>query len=824
MQTFLKDIRYSLRMLVKNRAFTFVAILALMLGIGANTAIFSVINAVILRPLPYEESDKLVFLNERSPQLEGMSISWPNYQDWKAQNQFFENIGVYNRESYNLTGSGDPERLLAGQVSADMFAALRAKPELGRVFTNDEDKPGAERVVVISYGLWQRRFGGNPGIVNQTISLNGNSYTVIGIMPKEYRFPSRVEIWVPVGPLSGQPTWQERGNHPGLYGVARLKPGVTLEQVRADMGNIAENLNKQFPNSNADSGIKVSPLVEVIVGDIGNALWVLLGAVGLVLLIACANVANLLLARATTRQKEIAIRIAMGASRWRIVRQLLTESVLLSVIGGGLGLLIAQWGVELILAISPGSIPRSQEIRLDTRVLLFTMLISVLTGIIFGMIPAWQSSRTDVHETLKEAARGSTGSRHWIRNTLVVTEVALTLVLLIGAGLLIRSFYRLNQVNPGFSYDNLSSFNISLPQAKYTKQQQRVNFYDGIMQKLHELPGVQYVGVSSGLPLGNNGWQSSFMVVGQPTPPPSEMPLLENSVVSPDYFRAMGIPLKAGRYFTDEDLSSPNPAAEKDEKLSEEMKAYSALKTVIIDEEFARRHWPDEDAIGKQIRMGGEDPRNPVLTVVGVVGRVKMEGLNAESNRVQAYIPFRQMPMGNMVVVVKSTMETSQLISAAQQQIHAVDPNQPIYDIRTMEKIRDDSIAPERFTLFLLGAFAFVAMLLAVVGIYGVMSYTVAQRTHEIGIRMALGARATDVIRLVVGHGMILALIGTGFGLIGAFAATRVMSSLLFGISATDVLTFLLVSLLLIIVALVACLLPARRAAKTDPLVALRYE
>jgi putative ABC transport system permease protein len=643
-------------------------------------------------------------------------------------------------------------------------------------------------------------------------------------MPKEYRFPSRVEIWVPVGQLSAQPVWQQRGAHPGLYGVARLKPGVTLEQARADMVNIAEHLAQQYPQSNGSNSVSVRPLMEVVVGDIGNALWVLLGAVGLVLLIACANVANLLLARATTRQKEIAIRIAMGASRWRIVRQLLTESVLLSVIGGGLGLLIAQWGVEIILAISPGSIPRSQEIRLDMRVLLFTLLISVVTGIVFGMVPAFQSSKTDVHEVLKEAARGSTGRRHWVRNTLVVTEVALTLVLLIGAGLLIRSFYRLNQVNPGFSYDNLISFSISLPEKKYTKLPQRANFYEGVMEKMRELPGVQSVGVASGLPLGNNGSQTSFIIVGKPVPPPSEMPVLEMSIVSPDYFRAMGIPLKAGRFFTGEDLGSPNPAAEKNEKFSEEMKAYSAMRTLIIDEEFARRHWPDEDAVGKQIRLGGDDPLNPMLTVVGIVGRVKMEGLNAESNRVQGYVPFRQLPENNMTVVVKSTMETSQLISAAQQQVHAVDPDQPVYDIRTMEKIRDDSIAPERFTLFLLGVFALVAMLLAVVGIYGVMSYTVAQRTHEIGIRMALGARAADVIKLVVGHGMILALIGVGFGLIGAFAATRLMSSLLFGISATDVLTFLVVSLALIIVALVACLLPARRAAKTDPLVALRYE
>lgn len=822
MRTLWKDLKYGVRMLLKKPAFTVIALLALMLGIGANTAIFSVVNTVLLSSLPFEDSESLVMLNEKDSKMDGMSISYPNFTDWREQNKVFENIGVYNRASYNLTGIGEPERLQAGQVSADFFTALRAKPEIGRLFTNDEDKPGGNAVVILGNGLWQRRFGGDRNVVNQTISLNDKSYTVIGIMPDAFRFPTRVEMWVPVGQLSDSTSWKNRGNHPGLNGVARLKQGVTIEQARAEMDNIAVNLEKQYPQTNTGNRVRIRPLKEVVVGDVRLALWIFLGAVGFLLLIACANVANLLLARATTRQREIAVRTALGASRWRIIRQLLIESVVLSLIGGSLGLLIARWGVDFILALSNNSIPRAQEIGIDWRVLAFTFIVAVFTGIIFGLIPAIQSSKLQLHETLKESGRSLTGGKNWARNTLVVSEVALTLILLIGAGLLIRSFYQLQNVNPGFEYSHLFSFNVSLPQKKYPTEQQTTNFYQQLTQNLKNLPGVQYVGAASGLPLGNNGWQTSFNVEGKPEPPSGQHPLMEACLASPDYFRTMNIPLIKGRFFTDQD-NRQHLEGKDLSKLDEEEKFISGINAIIIDTEFAKRHWPDEEPIGQRIRMG--DDENPVIaTVVGVVGRVKMEGLDRDSNRVQGYFSFAQIPQRNMTLIVKSAIEPAQMINSARQQVLALDPNQPIYGIRTMDEIRNESVAPQRLNLTLLALFAGIALILALVGIYGVMSYSVTQRTHEIGIRMALGAKAGDVLKMVISQGMRLTLIGVVIGLIGAFGLTRLMSSLLFGVKATDPLTFAAIALLLATVAFFACYLPARRATKVDPMVALRYE
>ncbi len=822
METVFKDIRYGFRNLWKQPTFTGIAILTLALGIGANTAIFSVINAVLLRPLPYSESDQLVFLNERSPQMEDMSISYPNFTDWRAQNRVFEKIGVYNRSSYNLTSTGDAERILTCQASADLFAALRVQPATGRLFTNDEDKPGGNPVVILGYGLWQRRFGGEANILNQNLTLNGRSYTVIGVMPQGFQYPNRVDMWVPVGQLSGQESWQYRGNHPGLYGVARLRSGVTFEQARADMDNIAVSLERQYPDTNKSTRVRMMPLLEISVRDIRRALWILFGAVLFVLLIGCANIANLLLARAAARQREMAIRTALGAGRWRIVRQLLTESVMLALVGGGFGLLLAQWGIAFILTISPNSIPRAREINLDWRVLAFTVGASVVTGLIFGLVPAVQSSRADIQETLKETARGSSNRRHHVRNVLVIFEMATTLVLLIGAGLLIRSFYRLQQVNPGFSYDHLTSLSISLPEKKYVTPQQRVSFFQQLIEKIQGLPGVTSVGAASGLPLGNNGWQTSFTVEGRPIPPPDQYPLMEACVATADYFRAMSIPLLKGRYFDARDNRTHLEGRDLS-KASEDEKFMAGVTTLIIDEEFARRYWPNEDPIGKRIRLGSKS-KDPLLTVIGEVGRVRMEGLNEDSNRVQGYFPFLQMPFDGMTIVIKSVTEPTQLIATTRQQVKEVDPDQPIYDIRTMEDIRSESVAPERLNLTLLAIFAGVALVLAIVGIYGVMSYAVTQRTHEIGIRMALGARATDVLKLVVKNGMSLALVGVLVGLAGAFILTRLMARLLFGVTATDTTTFTVVSLGLIGVALLACIIPARRATKVDPLVALRYE
>jgi putative ABC transport system permease protein len=821
MNTLWQDLRYGARMLLKNPGITFVVILALALGIGANTAIFSVVNSVLLRPLPYEASDRLVFLNETSKSMEEISISYPNFTDWRNQNHVFEKIGVYNRSNYNFTGAGEAERVVTGQVSADLFSALRANPLMGRLFTNDEDKPGGSPVVVLSYALWQRRFGGQTSILNQPLTLNGKSYTVIGIMPPGFQYPSRVEMWVPVGQLSGEASWQQRGNHPGLYGVARLKPGVTFAQAKAEMDNIGANLEKQYNDSNAGNGIGMRPLIEIYVSDIRRTLWVLFAAVAFVLLIACANIANLLLARAQSRQKEMAIRAAMGAGRWRIARQLLTESVLLALIGGTLGLLVAQWGIKLILYMSPDAIPRSREITLDWRVLVFTIGLSFVTGILFGLVPALQAGVVDVHETLKETGRGTSG-RHWLRSSLVVVEVATTLVLLIGAGLMIRSFYRLQKVNPGFSYEHLTSFTVALPGKKYATAEQREQFFNHLLENLRGLPGVEATAAASGLPLGNNGWQTGFVVDGRPRPPRDQTPLMEACLVTPDYFRAMNIPLKRGRYFDDHDDRS-SLAGNDLSKLDEVERDYAALNTIVIDEEFARRHWPNEDPIGKRIIMGSEK-RPQFLTVVGVVGRVKMEGLSQDSNRVQGYFPFAQVPGGGMTVILKASGDPNQLISAVRQQVRTIDPDQPIYGVRTMDEIRAESVAPERLNLTLLSLFAGIALLLAIVGIYGVMSYSVTQRTHEIGIRMAIGAQPRDVFRMVIGQGMALALIGVAFGLVGAFGLTRLMASMLFGVAPTDPATFVSIALLLTGVALVACYVPSRRATKVDPVVSLRYE
>ena len=821
MQRIWQDLRYGARMLLKNPGITSIVILALALGIGANTAIFSVVDAVLLRPLPYEESDRLVFLNETAKSMDEISISYPNFTDWRNQNTVFENIGVYNESNYNLTGVGEAERIVTGQMSADLFAALRAKPALGRLFTNEEDKPGGTPVVVLSYPLWQRRFGGQAGILNQNLTLNGKSYTVIGIMPEDFRFTSRVEMWVPVGQLSGEASWQSRGNHPGLYGVARLKPGVSFAQAKAEMDMIAANLAQQYPDQIAGNGIGTRPLLEIYVGDVRRPLWVLFAAVAFVLLIACANIANLLLARAQSRQKEMAIRSAMGAGRWRIARQLLTESVLLALIGGTLGMLVAQWGIKLIMYISPDAIPRSREIGLDWRVLAFTIGLSFVTGILFGLVPALQAGVVDVHETLKETGRGNSG-KHWLRSSLVVVEVATTLVLLVGAGLMIRSFYRLQKVNPGFNYDHLTSFTVQLPRKKYADVESREQFYKRLLENLRGLPGVESTAAASGLPLGNNGWQTSFTVEGRPAPPPGQTPLMEACLVTPDYFRAMNIPLIRGRYFDDHDNRSW--VAGKDlSKLNDDQKAMAALNAIVIDEEFARRHWPNEDPVGKQIRQGTR-PDAPLLTIVGVVGRVKMDGLSQDSKRVQGYFPFAQIPRGGMTVILKASGDPNQLIAAVRQQVKELDSDQPIYNIRTMNEIRAESVAPERLNLTLLSIFAGIALVLAVVGIYGVMSYSVTQRTHEIGIRMAIGAQPRDVFRMVLGQGMMLALIGVGIGLVGAFALTRLMATMLFGVEPTDPATFAAIAVLLTGVALVACYIPGRRATRVDPVISLRYE
>jgi putative ABC transport system permease protein len=596
---------------------------------------------------------------------------------------------------------------------------------------------------------------------------------------------------------------------------------VTFEQAEADMNNVAANLEKQYPDTNTATRVRMRPLIEIFVSDVRRALWVIFGAVFFVLFIACANIANLLLARATARKKEMAIRTAVGASRWRIARQLLTESILLSLIGGGIGLVLARWGVDLILYMSPNAIPRSREIGLDWTVLAFTVGVSFLTGILFGLLPAIQAGEVDVHETLKETGRGVSG-RHWLRSSLVVVEVATTLVLLIAAGLMIRSFYLLQKVNPGFSDEHLTSFSVSLPQKKYATEEQQASFYNRLLENIRALPGVESAAAASGLPLGNNGWQTSFVIDGQPVPPREQIPLMEACLVTPDYFKAMNIPVLRGRVFTDRDDRS-HLAGRDLSKLNENQRAIAGLNSIVIDEEFAKRYWPNEDPVGKRVRLGTENDA-PRLEVLGVVGRVKMESLNQNSDRVQGYFPYNQTPDNSMTVIIKGAADPNQLISSVRGAIKEIDPDQPIYSVRTMNEIRAESVAGERLNLTLLSLFAGIALVLAIVGIYGVMSYSVTQRTHEIGIRMAIGARPRDVFKMVLAQGMKLALIGVVLGLGFAFALTRLMETMLFGVEPTDKLTFAAISIMLITVALLACYLPGRRATKVEPTISLRYE
>ncbi len=819
LETLFHDLRFGARMLFKNPGFSFIAILTLALGIGANTAIFSVVNGVLLRPLPYEEADRLVFLTERNPHNDDMTLSYPDFADWRAQNHVFESIGVYNSASFNLTGSGDPEQLRAGRASADLFSALRVRAALGRLYTNEEDKFGAPGVVVLSHGLWQRRFGGNPGIISQTLTLDDRPYTVVGVLPPDFRFEERNEIWVPVEANISALTLRARGIHPFLRGVARLKAGVTLEQARAELDAIAARIAQQYPDINKNVGARITPLLENYVQGTRRALWVLLGAVSLLLLIACANVANLMLARATAREREMGVRVALGASRWRVVRQLLTESLLLVVVGGGIGLLLAEWGVKLLLAVSANSLPRSSEIGLNTQVLVFTVAVSVLTGIVFGLAPAWQASRADVQAALKETARSTTGGRHRLRQALIVTEVALTLVLLIGAGLLLRSFYRLQQVNPGFVDEHVLSFRVSLPVQKYAHENQWLNFYQQVIEKLRAVPGVKEVSIASRVPMDGNNNANAFRVVGQP----ARARAMQVCFVSPDYFRTLGIPLLRGRYFTEQDNRS-HLSEEQLRGLERGDRLRLGRKTVIVDEEFARRHWPNQDPVGKQILWGIGGGNDSPLTVVGVVGRVKLDRPDEPIGEVQGYFAFLEYPQPAMSFVVKTTLEPEQIIAAAREQVRAIDASQPIYGVGTLTQLRAASIAPQRFTLLLLGLFAAVALALAVVGIYGVMSYAVTQRTHELGIRLALGAQGRDVLRLVIGQGMKLALIGVALGVGGALALTRMLKTLLFDVGPADPVTFAGVTLLLTLVAVLACWIPARRAAKVDPLIALRHE
>ncbi|HJQ70015.1 MAG TPA: ABC transporter permease [Blastocatellia bacterium] len=799
-----QDLRYGARMFLKQPGFTLIAVLTLALGIGANTAIFSVVNAVLLRPLPFAEPESLVWLWDTLPQLPTAPTSLPEFLDWKAQNQSFEHLAAFQGGKTFLDTGDGTEEARVGLVTPETFALFRVSPILGRTFTDEETLPGRFRVAVLGQAMWQSRFGSDPNALGRTIDLNGAPYTIIGVMPEGFSFPDQAELW---RPLVIDPKNLDRGPH-YLRVVGRLKPAVTLEQAQAEMSALAAQLSKQHPEKNSGHGIKLVPLRDIVVGDIGPALFILLGAVGFVLLIACANVANLLLSRVGVRQKEIAVRTALGASRLRIVRQLFTESMMLSVGGGVAGLLIAVWGVNWLVAMAPDTIPRVHEIAVDPRVISFTLLISVATSLLFGLAPALQASRPDLAGALKEGGRSSAGvSRNWLRNVLMIIEVALSLVLLIGAGLMIRSFAKLSQVDPGFNPDRVLTIGVSLLRNKYPEEERVASFYSQLLERAAATPGVVSAGAISDLPLLGSNTNDNFTIEGRPPVAKQEEPITEYHVATPRFFEAMGIPLLAGRDFAETDTKQ-------------------APNVVVINEAFANRHFAGESPLGHRISLQGQE-RDPLL-IVGVVGDVRQLGLDQQPVP-EAYVPFLQDPLSksyqrSLTIVARTESDPAAAAGSLRAELTSLDKSLPVYDLKPMTEYMRDSLARRRFNLILLTAFSVVALVLAAVGIYGVISYGVTQRTHEIGIRMALGAEKGDVLRLVVGQGMIMALGGVAIGLVASFVLTRLMETLLFGVSVTDPLTFTVIALLLMCVALLACFVPARRATKVDPLVALRYE
>ena len=801
METLFRDIRYGVRSLLKRPGFTAIAILTLALGIGANSAIFSVVNAVLLRPLMYRDSEKLIRLYEGLPQGGTGSVSVPNLKDWREQNSVFSEIAAYQYGNFNLSNQDQPERIVGANVSSQFFDVLGTPAQFGRTFQKGEDQPGSNRVVVLSDALWRRNFGADANLVGKNISIGGENFSVIGIMPPQFKFFA-TQMWVPL--VFTEKQLASRGSH-AFNVLGRLKPERTLEQANEEMTSIARRLEQQYPDQQKNRTIKLVPLQEDNVRLIRPALFLLLGAVGLVLLIACTNVANLLLARAASRRNEIVIRAALGAKRGRLVRQFLTESVLLSLLGGLCGLLLAKWGTDVLVSMATGYLPAMTEISLDWRVMGFTLGLSLLTGMIFGMAPAMHISKTDLQDAIKDGgSRGASRRGSWLRGLLVVAEVAAALVLLVGAGLLLKSFLHLQRVNPGFRTENILTMRITLPDGKYKSADAMAGFYRQLLDRVAPLPGIEASGVINLLPVLQAGYNGEFQIVGQEPDVSGKPPLVEIRMVSPDFFRALGVPLISGRTFNARDQQGSEPVA-------------------IINQAFARRLIPNQDPLGKYIK----DDEGPGIKIVGVVGDVKQFGLIAPTSP-ELYTPYTQpSPAGatqTMTLVVRTFGDPEALGPALRKEVLSVDPAQPVYEVQTMQAVIGKAVSYQRLNMQLLGIFAALAMILAVIGIYSVMSYQVSQHTREIGIRMALGAQPWHVLRLILREGLTLTLIGVVLGIAGAFALTRLLASLLFGVTASDPLTYVMVSLLLIFVALLACFLPARRATKVDPLVALRYE
>jgi putative ABC transport system permease protein len=807
-----QDLRFSLRMLLKHPGFTLIAILTLALGIGANTAIFSLVNSILLRQLPFRQPEQLVWATSKRPDPGKQPFSLPDFIDYRDQNQTLEGIAAFAQWSANLTDRGEPERLQGLRISANAFQMLGVEAIVGRALLPADDTPGQQYVVVLSYGLWQRRFGADPQLVGKTLTLNGANYTVVGVLPPQFFFPIReTELAIPLSP-DADPWRGVRNSTNFLRALARLKPGVTREQAEADLTAVAERLRQQYPVNAQKLGVTLSPLHEEVVGDFRLALWILLGVVGVVLLITCVNLANLALVRASARYREIAIRSALGATRRRLVQQLVTESLLLASLGGGAGLLLAFYGIPLLLAFSPASLPRVAEVAVDLRVLGFTLALSLLAGAIFGLAPAWQSTRVNLNETLKEGGRGSGGGARQsrARNLLVVSEIALSVVLLVGAGLLVRSFLRLQAVNPGFEAKNVLAVRLSLPRATYSHRAAVTAFYEKLWPRLASLPGVETVGFVSALPLSGTLHSIPFTIEGRATSP-DQAQRADYRVVNSDYFRALKIHLIAGREFNAHDTTQSTPVA-------------------LISQNLARWYWPNSSPLGVHLRIDDNNQGPRLVEIVGVVGDVKHLSLDGEPAP-HIYLPIHQTHedgvvwlTNNQYWLLRTAVQPLTLSAAVRREIQAVDRGVPTSSIRTMEQYLAASVVPRRFNLWLLTIFAGAALALAATGLYGVISYGVAQRRHEIGIRIALGAQVDDVLKLVIGQGMALAIIGVALGLVAALALTRWMASLLFSVSATDPLTFIVIALLFTLVALLACYIPARRATKVDPLVALRCE
>jgi putative ABC transport system permease protein len=808
MNVLLQDLRYALRQLRKSPGFTAVAVLTLALGIGANTAIFSVVNGVLLRPLPYPHSDRIMFLAESTEQVPDESFSMADFSDWRAKNSVFESTVAYQSASVTLTGGQQPEQLQMRRVTAGLFPTLGVRPILGRPLGPDDDKVGAPAVVMLSDVYWANRFARDPNVIGKQLTLNGEAFNIIGVIPSS-RFHESwrgidvfTSLWRMEDQIGGP---ARRDDHPGIYAYGLLKPGVTSEQARVQMGAIAESLAQQYPKTNKRTGASVNLLLDVIVREARPSLLILMGAVGFVLLIGCANVANLMMARATERHREVAIRKALGAGRWRLTRQLLTESIALSLFGGLAGLFLAWWTTKGLATMAAGSVARIGDVRVDGLVLSFTLGLSVLTGVLFGIFPVLHASHTDVNDALKEGGAGSGRGtlRKRLRDALVVGELAFSLMLLVGASLALESLFHVLRADPGFNPDGVLTARIGLPDAKYRTDDQRRHFVAQLGDKLTAIPGVQAAGFKDPL---FGGWQSSFAIGGRPLPEPSQFPSAEMSRVSPGALEAMSAELLRGRSF----------AASDNENVQ---------KVCIIDETLAAKYWPGEDPVGKTVLMDepkpGEQP--PVTTVVGVIRQIKNYGVD-HPVLTEIFVPFAQRPGSSGSLVLRSTVDASGVTAAVRSAAQSLDPDLPIYDVRTLESFVTENVASRRLSVVLLSLFAGLALLLASVGIYGVMSYGVTQRLREIGIRIALGAHSADVVRLVVKQGAILTIAGVAVGLIGSFALTRFMADLLFGIRPSDPVTFLAVALFLSIVAVAASYIPARRAAKLDPVTALRYE